>query len=194
MIKTNPALKDSIDFADKVKMTTELADSYFMMDETTGEWKYTPYFADVNTITAFYLYCVDGLEFEPQRSEDGSVKEDEAGRPVMESVYDAVISDQALFRLYTEIAAAAQEEDRERYEAYEHKNLLTQFLSVLADVADMVEFRKQQILHQKRDSVDEFFGALTEAVKSVDFSKIDLAKLTEQMEGSKNEIEPVLGD
>ena len=50
MIKTNPVLKDSINLIDKVKMTTELADSYFMRDETTGEWKYTPYFADVNTI------------------------------------------------------------------------------------------------------------------------------------------------
>lgn len=191
MIKTNTALKESIELVDKIKMTTELADSYFLKDEATGEWKYTPYFADVNTITAFFLYCVDGLEFEPQQNEDGSVKVDEAGQPVMEPVYDAVINDEELFRLYTEIVEAAQEEDRERYEAYEHKLLLTQFLSVLTDVADMVEFRKQQILHQKRDSVDEFFGALTEAVKSVDFSKIDLAKIAEQMGNPGNEIEPV---
>lgn len=191
MIKTNPVLKDSINLVDKVKMTTELADSYFMRDETTGEWKYTPYFADVNTIAVFFLYCVDGLEFEPQRNEDGSFKEDENGQPVMESVYDAVINDEELFPLYTDIVEAAQEEDRARYEAYSHKALLTQFLSVLTDAADMVEFRKQQLLHQKRDSVDEFFEALTEAVKSVDFSKLDLSKLTEQMGSPTNEIEPV---
>ena len=191
MIKTNPVLKDSINLVDKVKMTTELADSYFMRDETTGESKYTPYFADVNTIAALFLYCVDGLEFEPQRNEDGSFKEDENGQPVMESVYDAVINDEELFPLYKDIVEAAQEEDRARYEAYSHKTLLTQFLSVLTDAADMVEFRKQQLLHQKRDSVDEFFEALTEAVKSVDFSKLDLSKLTEQMGSPTNEIEPV---
>lgn len=186
MIKTNTTLKDSINLTDKVKMTTELADSYFMQDEATGEWNYTPYFADVNTIAAFFLYCVDGLEFEPVRNEDGSVKADESGQPIMESIYDAVINDEEVFRLYTEIVEAAQEEDRERYEAYEHKTLLTQFLSVLTDVADMVEFRKHQLLHQKRDSVDEFFGALTEAVKSVDFSKIDLSRLTEAVDAKEN--------
>lgn len=173
MIKKNVFLKDAMSLADKAKMTTELADSYFVQDKVTGEWQYTPYFSDVNIITAFFLYCVDGLEFEQHQ--------DENGNPVMESVYDAVMADEEVFRLYTEIVEAAQEEERVQFEAYEHKVLLTQFLSVLTDVADMVEFRKQQLLHQKRDSVDLFFSALTDALNKIDFSKLDLSQLASNL-------------
>ena len=50
----------------------------------------------------------------------------------------------------------------------------------------MVEFRKQQILHQKRDSVDEFFMALTEMVKSVDLSGVDFQTLMGNLQKSEN--------
>lgn len=173
MIKSNVVLKDAMSLADKVKMTTELADSYFMQDKSSGEWQYTPYFSEVNIVTAFFLYCVDGLEFEKLPDENGNT--------VTESVYDAVIADDEVFRLYTEIVEAAREEERVQFESYEHKILLTQFLSVLTDVADMVEFRKQQLLHQKRDSVDLFFSALTDALNKIDFSKLDLSQLASNL-------------
>lgn len=181
MIKNNVSLKKSLDLVDKIKMTNELADSYFHQNTATGEWEYTPCFADVNIIAAFFLYCVDGLEFEPLRHDDGTFKMDDNGNPVMESVYELVINDSELFPLYTEMMDAANTADAGKFEAYEHKTLLTQFLSVLADVTDMVEFRKQQLLHQKRDSVDVFFAALADMVKSVDLSGIDFQSLMENV-------------
>lgn len=181
MIKNNVSLKKSLNLADKIKMTNELADSYFHQNTASGEWEYTPYFADVNIITAFFLYCVDGLEFESLRYDDGTFKMDDNGNPLMESVYELVIKDSELFPLYTDMMDAANTADAGKFEAYEHKTLLTQFLSVLADVTDMVEFRKQQLLHQKRDSVDVFFAALADMVKSVDLSGIDFQSLMENI-------------
>lgn len=181
MIKNNVSLKNSLDLVDKIKMTNELADSYFHQNTAAGEWEYTPCFADVNIIAAFFLYCVDGLEFEPLRYDDGTYKMDDNGNPLMESVYELVIKDSELFPLYTDMMDAANTADAGKFEAYEHKTLLTQFLSVLADVTDMVEFRKQQLLHQKRDSVDVFFAALADMVKSVDLSGIDFQSLMENV-------------
>lgn len=77
MKKNDPTIKNELTFEDRIGMANYIVSGYF----TDGA--YTPYYADIHRIVAFFTYCVDGLEFEKD-----------------ENIFIAVASDENLMYLY----------------------------------------------------------------------------------------------
>ena len=63
MTKTNVKVKESLTMEERVVITNHLVDSYFT-EKDDGTVIYTPYMVDSALIIAFFLYCVDGIEFD----------------------------------------------------------------------------------------------------------------------------------
>ena len=74
----NPTIKSGLSLFERIEMTRYIADGYFV------DGDYTPYYADIHKLIAFFLYCVDGIEFEKD-----------------ENIYNAVMSDEKLMYLYS---------------------------------------------------------------------------------------------
>lgn len=124
MTKTNLKVKESLSMEEKVIITNYLADSYFM-EKDDGTIVYTPYMVDSALVIAFFLYCVDGIEFD---------EDDE--------IYEIVCNDSELLDVYT-TTLSINPDDSENPSA----NLVRIINAIMNDVLDMVEFRKQQIIH-----------------------------------------------
>ena len=89
MKKTNPAIKDDLDTMDIIDFTKDLADAVFEVRDD-GSVSYVPYMYDLNFKLLFYLYCVEGLEFET----------DESGET--ENILIAVENDDEVNRLFSD--------------------------------------------------------------------------------------------
>ena len=110
MIKNNIQLKDGLSLTDKINMTRYIVGGYFVNDE------YTPYYASINKIVAFFRYCVDGLEFDDE-----------------EDVYSLSLSDAKLVELYN----IAMMDGSPIYNDIQQVN---------KDIDDMVDFYKRKLL------------------------------------------------
>lgn len=78
MKKNDPTIKNELTFEDRIGMANYIVSGYF----TDGV--YTPYYADIHRIVAFFTYCVDGLEFEKD-----------------ENIFVATASDEGLMYMYS---------------------------------------------------------------------------------------------
>lgn len=142
MIKKNVQVKKSLSTIDKIMMTKELVEGYFVGGE------YTPYYKEINDIVAFFTYCVDGIEFE--------YTEDEKGKKVRESVYNAVTKDSQLLDIYNSLDP--------NYDG----TLMAQIEAINNDVSDMVEFRKQCIIHSSTPIDDKVIEILQKESRNKD--------------------------
>lgn len=152
MIKENVKIKEYINMEEKVVITNHLVDSYFT-EKSDGTINYTPYMVDVALVTAFFLYCVEGIEFDKE-----------------ENVYNSVISDEELMNMYTTTLSVKLDDD-------EHPNvkLVREINSIMRDVADMVEFKKQQIIHNN-SIVNEKLIEILNMQKQVESLKLEIAE------------------
>lgn len=176
MNKNNPKIKDSISLIDRITMTKEIADCYFRIDENTGEKLYVPYYADIAFINAFYLYCVDNIEFGYKKDKKGKILLDEFNNPIPENIYDAVTSDQDVYSLVQEYKDTSRNPEKLLTSPY--KRLAEQLFQVINDVNDIVDFEKQKLIHYKKDSLSELVDTLTDKAKAIDISRLDLSKMT----------------
>lgn len=128
MIKNDVKVKKQLTIVEIIKMTKELVEGYFIGGE------YTPYYKEINDIVAFFKYCVDGLKFD--------IVEDGNGKKTLESVYNSVANDSELMSMFNNLD-----------EVYD-SSLLSQIESIHTDVADIVDFRKQFIIHSST-SIDK---------------------------------------
>ena len=124
----------------------------FLVEGYFTDGKYTPYYRDLNDIVAFFRYCVDGIEFEKD-----------------ESVYNSVINDPKLMELY-----------------YESPNFLPpelrlQLEKIDSDVTDMVEFRKQCIIHASTKIDDKVKEILDKESQNKD-AELKLMQETERLQ------------
>lgn len=142
MIKKNVQVKKSLSTIDKIMMTKELVEGYFVGGE------YTPYYKEINDIVAFFTYCVDGVEFE--------YTEDEEGKKMRESVYNAVTKDSQLLDIYNSLDP--------NYDG----TLMAQIEAINNDVSDMVEFRKQCIIHSSTPIDDKVLEILQKESRNKD--------------------------
>lgn len=124
MTKTNLKVIDSITIEDKIDITNHLVNSYFT-EKDDGTIAYTPYMIDSALIISFFLYCVEGIEFD----ED-------------DNVYEIVCNDPELLNLYTTTLSSDPNDSKNP-----SANLIKMINTIMNDVSDMVEFRKQQIIH-----------------------------------------------
>lgn len=167
MKKENPTIKTSLSMEDRILMPQELAEGYFTADGS-GRVSYTPYYADMMLINVFFLHCVDGIAFE--------VKETENGRnEIAENIYETVTADEELMSLYDEFF----EQDRDSISACPYKETVIQMYGILSDTEKMVEFRKQQLIHEKEDALTALLLAATKKIEAIDPSMLNLKETLE---------------
>ncbi len=170
MTKGNIKIKDSITIEEKAIITEYLTDSYFVEDEY-GVVRYTPYNFDPALVTAFFLYCVEGIEFETKESDNEfETEEKNSESVVIENVYEAVSADDELMNLYSSILSTNTHDDN-------HPNIkmIRMLHAIVNDVSDMVEFRKQQIIHNNPILVSKLYEIL-EVQEQVDRLRLEVVE------------------
>lgn len=152
MVKKDVKVKEYINIEEKVIITNHLIDSYFVKS-LDGIIEYTPYMADVALVTAFFLYCINGIEFDEE-----------------ENIYNSVIADEELMDMYTTTLSVKLDDDN-------HPNikLIREINSIMRDVADMVEFRKQQIIHDNSILNDKLIEIL-DMQKEIETLRLEIAQ------------------
>lgn len=152
MVKKDVKIKEYINIEEKAIITNHLVDSYFVerLDGTIG---YTPYMVDVALVTAFFLYCVEGIKFDEE-----------------ENIYNTVVSDKELMDLYTTTLSVQLDND-------EHPNIkiVREINSIMRDVVDMVEFRKQQIVHSN-SGLNDKLAEILDMQKQVESLRLEIAE------------------
>ena len=161
MVKGNIKIKDSITIEEKAIITEYLVDSYFTEDEY-GIVQYTPYNFDPALVTAFFLYCVEGIKFESKEKDSESV--------ALENVYESVSADEDLMNLYSSILSTKTNDDR-------HPNIkiVRMLHAIVNDVSDMVEFRKQQLIHNNSILIGKLYE-IFEVQKQVEKLRLEIAE------------------
>lgn len=162
MIKGNIKIKDSITIEEKAIITEYLVDSYFTEDEY-GVVQYTPYNFDPALVTAFFLYCVEGIEFEIQNKNDENNIE-------LENVYEAVSADDELMNLYASTLSVNTNDDK-------HPNIkiVRMLHAIVNDVSDMVDFRKQQLIHNNPILISKLYD-IFEVQENVEKLRLEIAE------------------
>lgn len=152
MIKKDVKIKEYINIEEKAIITNHLVDSYFT-EGLDGTVEYTPYMVDVALVTAFFLYCVEGVEFDEE-----------------ENVYNSVVSDEDLINLYTTTLSVKLEDDN-----CPNIRIVREINSIMRDVADMVEFKKQQLIHNNPILISKLYEIL-EAQEEIDKIRLEIAE------------------
>ena len=160
MIVTKPEIKKSLSESERINFIQDLADSYFLENQD-GDVEYVPYLTDRAFEICFYLYCVNGIEFEYVQDENGNEK--------LEDILGAVSKHLDVKGIYN------------KYISNTYKScpiLIEQLDEIKEQVKDIVDFRKQMLIHQDRtlDKIVKIVEALSpvlDMLKEVDFSKID---------------------
>lgn len=160
MIKNNVTIKDKLTENEAINFTKDYADAFFNENEI-GEIEYTPYLKDLQFKMLFYLYCVDGLEFE--------YSTDESGNSIMENIIDAVDNDEEVSDLFTRYLKGA----------YKGSILSYQLGRIKKDALDMVEFKKQSIIHYHEDAFSNLLNTIALKISEIDLSNIDMQSITD---------------
>jgi len=143
MIKENVRVKERLSDVDRINIIKYLVAGNFTTDEN-GNTLYTPYFKKINDITAFFLYAVEGLTFEPN---------------IDNSVYESIIGDNDLYEIY--------DFARERLFQY------SEIDEMVKDMVEF-EKQKIIHSYSKKDSLSELLDAITEKVKGFDLGSINI--------------------
>lgn len=151
MIKTDVKVRDFITIEERAIITNHLVDSYFM-ENADGSLTYTPYMIDPALTTIFFLYCVEGIKFDDD-----------------EKVYDSVCTDEDLVKLYTTTLSDNVDTNTP------NGKMAKTIHSIMNDVIDMVEFKKQQIIHNNLVLNNKMLEIL-EVQKELETVKLEIAK------------------
>lgn len=142
MIKNNPTVRKELSIVDKINMTKDLVSGYFVSGE------YTPYYKEINDLVAFFTYCVNGIEFEN--------KKDENGESVKESIYIAVTNDSELMEIWKKRNIICS------------TTLKSQLESIYTDVLDIADFEKQRLIHSSPSINDKTLEILEKESRNKD--------------------------
>lgn len=151
MIKTDIKVKDFITMEERAIITNHLVDSYFIENDD-GSLTYTPYMIDPALTTIFFLYCVEGIEFD-----------------VDEKVYESVCADEELVELYTSTLSGNLDGNSS------NSKIVKTIHSIMNDVIDMVEFKKAQIVHSNFIINNKILEIL-EAQEKLETLKLEIAE------------------
>ena len=162
MKKNSPNLKSFLTDIECIEFTRLLANSYFT--NTDDGIEYTPYMVSRNFKLLFYLYCVDGVEF--------GIVQNENGDEELENILSAVANDGEVSMIFDQFTAGQYAD-----------TLIEKQLNIIVENArDMVEYRKQQLLHNRDDEISRFINNLSiiaEKLSSIDLSKFDSKVLSQ---------------
>jgi hypothetical protein len=156
MVKTDVKIKEFITMEERAIITNHLVDSYFTENDD-GSLTYTPYMIDSALTTIFFLYCVEGVKFGEN-----------------EKVYESVCADEELVELYTTTLSTNLKKDSSSNKMIETIN------SIMNDVIDMVEFKKQQIIHNNPVFNNKMLEIL-EVQKQLEVLKLEIAQNENKM-------------
>lgn len=165
MKKDNPSIKTSLSMEDRILMPQELTEGYFTTDNE-GQVSYTPYYADIMMVNVFFMHCVSGITFAETETGDGK-------KEITENIYEAVSADEELMSLYDEFFA----QDKDSIPTCPYKEAVIQMYGILSDAEKMVEFRKQQLIHEKEDALSALLLAAAKKIEAIDPQMINLKEL-----------------
>lgn len=151
MIKTDIKVKDFITMEERAIITNHLVDSYFIENDD-GSLTYTPYMIDPALTTIFFLYCVEGIEFD-----------------VDEKVYESVCANEELVELYTSTLSGNLDGNSS------NSKIVKTIHSIMNDVIDMVEFKKAQIVHSN-SIINNKILEILEAQEKLETLKLEIAE------------------
>lgn len=159
MIVTNPEVKKSISDASRIEFIKDLVESYFMENEK-GEVEYVPYYSDRAFQMYFYIYCVDGIQFEKVKAEDDE--------EVLEDIWSAIHGHPEVLELFRKYKDG---------KLVSCPVLVSQLDEIKEQVKDIVEYKKQVLIH-KGDTFGELLKVLDAASPILEvFEKLDLSKV-----------------
>lgn len=130
MIKNKVKVIKNISLEERVLMINSIVDAHFDEDET-GKLEYSPLFVEISKVVNFIGHFVIGVTFEEN-----------------ESMYDAVVNDKQLMRIYRRSNKC--------------------FKEILKKVDEIVEYKKAKLIHSS--PLDELLGEITKIVKETNES------------------------
>lgn len=130
MIKNKIKAIKNISLEEQISIINSLVDAHFDEDEN-GKLEYSPLLVEVSKLLNFTSYFVHGVTFEEN-----------------ESMYDAIINDKQLMRIYRRSNKC--------------------FKEILRKVEDLVEYKKAKLIHSS--PLDELLGEITKIVKETNES------------------------
>lgn len=159
MKKENMRIKENIRLIDQISAINDIVDYYFIDN------KYVPYYADIARVEAIVNNFIEGVTFD----ED-------------EYIYDCVMNDKELSELVHRFYFNDSKSDVAKKKNRENKKYLDIMAYIAVNVNEIVEVRKQELIHctsEKRN----FLNGLTEFIVDIDssisnFANLDLTKLT----------------
>jgi hypothetical protein len=125
MIKKDVKTKESISLYDRINAIEYISSSYFTEDENNSV-NYTPYYAEIAQVISILKYFTDGVEFDDT-----------------EDIYETALKDDQL-RAYVDSYFISQPS------ATSPSSAQQLFYEVLDTVADMVEYKKKEILSKSQ--------------------------------------------
>ena len=156
MKKNDVKLVDRIQLTDRRDFVEFIAGTVFSIDED-GMAAYRPWMFDEAFELGFYLYAIEGIEFEVVESDGGTELEDIIGvcradeevRTIFEECMRVLILDDAIH---------------------------DQLWSIREEAHDLIRFRQDEYIAQRKDVIGELalgLGQIGRLIASIDFEKID---------------------
>ncbi len=160
MKKENMRIKENIRLIDQISAINDIVDYYFIDN------KYVPYYADIARVEAIVNNFIEGVTFD----ED-------------EYIYDCVMNDKELSELVHRFYFNDSKPDvAAKKKNQENKKYLDIMAYVAVNVNEIIEVRKQEMIHCTNEKRN-FLNGLTEFIVDIDssisnFANLDLTKLT----------------
>ena len=154
MIKNNVKIKNVITFSDEVNAIEEIAASCF------SEGTYTPYYLTIGQVISIAENFLEGIEFEDE-----------------DLVYDLVMEDDEIRSLVYRFFTNIDETDDAHTQNIENSYYINVFNRVMANVNDIVSFRKEQMIHHSSalNQIAEFCTIISDALEN--FARLHLQEM-----------------
>lgn len=170
MIKNNPRIKENISFIDEINAIETIVSSYFTEKDNIVE--YTPYYSQMSTFFAIIENFLDGVEL--NENEDS---------------FETIVSDKEIYNLIKRFYYNTEKFKNTEKDNKENSEYIDLLNRVLLNVNDIVEFKKQKLIHRDHklrlkqasgyeaiEKLSSYFEVIAGALYN--FSKLDLRVLS----------------
>lgn len=129
MVKNNPRIKENISLVDEINAIETIVSSYFT--EVDDIVEYTPYYSQIGTFFAIIENFLDGVEIDKENDD-----------------FETIVNDAEVFDLIKRFYYNTEKNKVTKKENNENTDYITIFNRVLLNVNDIVEFKKQKLIHR----------------------------------------------
>lgn len=170
MTKNNPRIKENISLIDEINAIETIVSSYFT--EVDGVVEYTPYYSQIGTFFAIIENFLDGVEIDKENDD-----------------FETIVNDAEVYDLIKRFYYNTENNKTTKKENNENADYIALFNRVLLSVNDIVEFKKQKLIHRDDElrlkqaagyeaieKLSSYFEIIAKALYN--FSQLDLRMLS----------------